>query len=105
MGIIRLYAAVLVSNVRREQTGVNPHGLDNGWIWLTNILKLGKINKIIFLSKLLTHLLYLIRTFTRDMRHTHIRIYCYRRIGHVASLWTTIPQTSNHHPYPIYAQT
>lgn len=42
-GLVRLYAAIVVSQPRRSQTGVeHPHGLANGWLWLAHFVNLGK---------------------------------------------------------------
>lgn len=40
-GLQRLYSAVLITKLRRNQQHImHPHGLENGWIWLTNVLML-----------------------------------------------------------------
>lgn len=40
-GLIRLYAAIVISKSRRSQSSTpNPYNLENGWIWLTNMLNL-----------------------------------------------------------------
>lgn len=41
-GLIRLYSAILVAKKRRNQSAPHPHGIHNGWIWLSNFLNLGK---------------------------------------------------------------
>lgn len=42
-GLIRLYSSILITNRRRGQTAPHPYGIENGWVWLTNILNLGKL--------------------------------------------------------------
>ncbi|KFB45098.1 hypothetical protein ZHAS_00013017 [Anopheles sinensis] len=37
-GLARLYAAVIVTIPRIDPSKPHPHGLENGWRWLTNIL-------------------------------------------------------------------
>lgn len=40
-GLQRLYSAVLITKVKRSQQHImHPHGLENGWIWLTNFIML-----------------------------------------------------------------
>lgn len=40
-GLQRLYSAVLITKLRRsQQDRMHPHGLENGWIWLTNFIML-----------------------------------------------------------------
>lgn len=39
-GMARLYVAVLITKSRRGETAALPHGLENGWIWLTNVLNM-----------------------------------------------------------------
>lgn len=40
-GLQRLYSAVLITKLKRDQQHIeHPHGLDNGWIWFTNFLML-----------------------------------------------------------------
>lgn len=40
-GLQRLYSAVLITKLRRSQQHADhPHGLENGWIWLSNSLML-----------------------------------------------------------------
>lgn len=40
-GIMRLYSSILITKPRRGQTVPHPHGISNGWLWLSNILNLG----------------------------------------------------------------
>lgn len=39
-GIMRLYSAIIISKPKKSQKGVNPHGLTQGWRWLTATLNL-----------------------------------------------------------------
>lgn len=39
-GIVRLYAAILITKPKHSQNGVIPHNLNNGWRLLASILKL-----------------------------------------------------------------
>lgn len=40
-GLQRLYSAVLITKLRRNEQHIeHPHGLENGWIWLSNFLML-----------------------------------------------------------------
>ncbi|GJQ80834.1 hypothetical protein Trydic_g9420 [Trypoxylus dichotomus] len=39
-GIMRLYSAILISKPKKSQNGHNPHGLSQGWRWLTATLNL-----------------------------------------------------------------
>lgn len=40
-GLQRLYSAVLITKLRRSQQHLeHPHGIENGWIWLSNFLML-----------------------------------------------------------------
>lgn len=45
-GYVRLYASVLITKLRRGQGDNHPHGIDNGWIWLTNMLNLDPLADI-----------------------------------------------------------
>lgn len=45
-GIARLYSAVLISRPRRNETTPNPHNIENGWNWITNLLNLDPIPDI-----------------------------------------------------------
>lgn len=38
-GLQRLYSAIQITKLRRnQQYGDHPHGIENGWIWLSNFL-------------------------------------------------------------------
>ncbi|KAI4466902.1 gle-1-related [Holotrichia oblita] len=39
-GIMRLYSAIIISKPKKSQKGLNPHGLTQGWRWLTATLNL-----------------------------------------------------------------
>lgn len=40
-GLQRLYSAILITKSKRNQAHQpHPHGLENGWIWLSNFLML-----------------------------------------------------------------
>lgn len=40
-GLQRLYSAVLITKVKRSQQHLpHPYGLENGWVWLTNLIML-----------------------------------------------------------------
>lgn len=46
-GLQRLYSAIMTAKLRRSQTNLpHPHGLENGWIWLSNILMLDPLPEI-----------------------------------------------------------
>lgn len=45
-GIARLYAAILVTKPRMGEAQAHPHDLNNGWIWLCNILNLEPLPEI-----------------------------------------------------------
>lgn len=43
-GLQRLYSAILITKLKRNQAHQpHPHGLENGWIWLSNFLMLGPL--------------------------------------------------------------
>lgn len=40
-GLQRLYSAVLITKLKRNQQHIgHPHSLENGWLWFTNYLML-----------------------------------------------------------------
>lgn len=46
-GLQRLYSAILITKLRRhQQNSMHPHGLENGWIWLSNFLNLNPLPEI-----------------------------------------------------------
>lgn len=46
-GLQRLYSAILITKQRRsQQNQPHPHGLENGWIWLSNFLNLEPLPEI-----------------------------------------------------------
>lgn len=45
-GIARLYSTILITKPRQRETAPNPHNLENGWNWITNILNLDPIPDI-----------------------------------------------------------
>ena len=47
-GLMRLYAAVIISKSRRGVNKPHPFGIENAWIWLTNILNYGMLNTFLF---------------------------------------------------------
>lgn len=42
----RIYAAVWITHPRRGDTTPHPHGIENGWKWLTNIINLDPLPEI-----------------------------------------------------------
>lgn len=45
-GIARFYSSILITKPRQRETAPNPHNLDNGWNWITNLLNLEPIPDI-----------------------------------------------------------
>lgn len=46
-GLQRLYSAIMISKLRRNQMNApHPHGLENAWIWLSNMLMLDPLAEI-----------------------------------------------------------
>lgn len=46
-GLQRLYSAILITKQRRsQQNQPHPHGIENGWIWLSNFLNLEPLPEI-----------------------------------------------------------
>lgn len=46
-GLQRLYSAIMTAKLRRTQAHIpHPHGLENAWIWLSNILMLDPLPEI-----------------------------------------------------------
>lgn len=39
-GIMRLYAAIMVTNGRRADEQLHPYGIENGWRWISNFINL-----------------------------------------------------------------
>lgn len=46
IGVARLYSAIWITTSRRGDTTPHPHGLDNGWRWLVNIINLDPLPDI-----------------------------------------------------------
>lgn len=46
IGIARIYAAVWITHPRRGDTTPHPHGIENGWKWLVNIINLDPLPDI-----------------------------------------------------------
>lgn len=43
-GIQRIYSSILVARFRSDhENNPHPHGIENGWIWLSNFLNLAPI--------------------------------------------------------------
>lgn len=46
-GLQRLYSAIMTTKLRRSQAqSPHPHGLENAWIWLSNILMLDPLPEV-----------------------------------------------------------
>lgn len=46
-GLQRLYSAILITKQKRsQQNQAHPHGLENGWIWMSNFLNLEPLPEI-----------------------------------------------------------
>lgn len=46
-GVTRLYSAILITPLRQHASSVaHPHGIENGWIWMSNFLNLPPIPDI-----------------------------------------------------------
>lgn len=46
-GLQRLYSAILITKQQRsQQNQPHPHGLENGWIWMSNFLNLEPLPEI-----------------------------------------------------------
>lgn len=41
LGLVRLYASVIISKTRRSVNKPHPHGIEFAWMWLSNELNLG----------------------------------------------------------------
>ncbi|XP_061394806.1 mRNA export factor Gle1 [Musca vetustissima] len=42
-GIARLYAAVMVTNGRKQDSSPHPYGIENAWRWLTNMMDIAPL--------------------------------------------------------------
>ncbi len=49
-GFGRLYFAIMITKSRRNISDPNPFTIEDGWMWLCNILNMGNFHSIIILS-------------------------------------------------------